>query len=808
MIGNYIKISIRNIFRQKFYSFINLAGLTIGLTASLLILLFIVDEFSYDRFHIHANDIYRVNLEAKLGEQEMKVSFTSAPLAAGFLDEFPEIEDACRISIDNDINIRKENDVFTEKKALLADNNFFDFFSFKLIQGDPQTVLSKPNSVVLTESAAIKIFGYTGKNDDTAIGQNLIIGTDREIYSVSGIMENPPHNSHFQFSIVLPMDSWEMSKTNNWLNNILVSYIRLNKNSDNKTVDDKMPDLVMKYVGPQVQDAIGIPVEEFFDGGGKYGFYLEPMLNIHLSSTTDMDLEPGGSLGTIYLFGGISIFILVIACINFMNLATARYTNRAKEVGVRKSIGAYRKQLIMQFINESIFYTIIAMVLSLVILSLVLPQFNVLSGKALFFRTLLNPYYFIGIITIVGLVGFLAGSYPAFYLTAFKPVDVLRGRIKAGMKSSGIRSGLVVFQLIISIALITCTLLMNKQLNYVKNVDLGLDTENVMVISNANELGTSKITFKEELLELPGVKSTSISLLVPPSVNYSSVWMPMTDNPQNMGFNYDIVDEDHLETLGLEMVEGRFFSKDFPSDSSAIILNEAALRLIGWDNGVGETIKSFFDENKDTLLNVIGVVKDYNFQSLKKDISSLVLLPGSDGNFITIKLEPGNVNDKISAIETVWNSFTDNSSFDYSFMKDDFDASFRLENRLGKIFLLFTGLAILIACLGLIGLSSFTAERRSKEIGIRKSMGSTTKGVITLLSREYIKLIIISFVIAAPLSYIVINWWLQNFAYKINIGAISFVFGGLITLVIAVLCVGYQSVRAALKNPVDSLRYE
>lgn len=808
MFFNYLKIAIRNIRRQKFYAFINITGLTIGFITSLLIVLYVVDEFSYDRFHKNADLIYRVNLLGRMSGQEFNSCYTSAPVSASFLEEIPEVNKACRIAPWKDITIVNENDSYTEKTILLADSNLFDFFSFKLIHGDPGTVLNKPNSLVLTETAAKKIFGYSGPGDNSAIGKSLVFGVEKWPCTVTGIMEDPPTNSHFHFSMVLSMNSWNYSHTNVWVSNSLLTYIQLDENPNFQQIDNKISEIVSKYIGPQAEQYLGISFDEFLTQGGAYGFYLQHLIDIHFSPEIDLHLEPGGNLNTVYLLIAIVILILAIACINFMNLSTARFSGRAKEVGVRKSLGGSIVNMRFQFLIESVFYTLLSFLIALVLLVIILPQFNFLSGKLLTVSSLYNlPFLAIAFLLVI-IVGILAGSYPAFYLTSFKPVEVLRGRIKSGMKSQGIRQILVIFQFTLSIGLIVCTLLILKQYQFLQNKDLGFDKNNVLVIHNIESLGVDKMAFKEELKSLPEVQSASISNLVPPDVNYSDIFKPRGKDSQERGFNYCFADEDLLETLQLTMVDGRFFSKEFPSDSKAIVINEAAARLLGWENPVGQKLQTFWQENNEDVREVIGLVKDYNFQSLKEEITSLVIFPGTDGNNLIVKLTPKDVNKKINLIQSKWKSFGPDASFDYSFISDNFSAKFRKEQQLSKIFILFTCLAIIISSLGLLGLATFTAEQRSKEIGIRKALGATTNGILKLISMEYLKLILVSFFIATPLSYWLISWWLNNFAYKTNLGIISFLIGGSIALLVAYVSVGYQSLRAASRNPVDSLRYE
>ncbi len=808
MLFNYLKIAFRNIVRKKFYAFINITGLTIGLVTSLLIILYIIDEFNYDRFHKDADRIYRVNLMARMSGQEFNSAYTSAPVASGFMNEIPGVEQACRIALWKDIPIDYQENLFTEKTVLVADSVFFSFFSFRLLSGDPNSVLAKPNSIVLTETAAKKIFGYTGPGDNRCIGQSFELGNEKRVCNITGIVEDPPSNSHFHFRMILSMDSWADSHNPVWVSNFLLTYIKIEKSVKGENVESGIPDLVKKHIGPQAQQYLGISFEEFLDKGGLYGFYLQPLTEIHFSPDPDLHLEPGGNMKTIYLLIGIVAFIVIIACINFMNLSTARYSERAKEVGVRKSLGSTSGRLRIQFLTESVLFTFISLLIAQVILLVILPQFNMLSGKLLNINALYNSYYIAAIICLVVITGIIAGSYPAFYLTAFQPVEVLRGRIKAGIKSRGIRRILVIFQFTMSTGLIICTLLIYKQLQYIQHKDLGFDKNNLIVIKNATSLGTNKNAFKEELLKMAEVENSSISNLVPPDVPFSDLFRPVGEDTQERGSNYCIADEDLMSTLKLTTIDGRFFSKDFSSDINGVVINEAAARLFGFENPVGEKIQTFWNENNEDKREIIGVVKDYNFQSLEEEITSLLIFYGKEGDNIVVRLTPGDFAGKINLIETKWKSFPESGPFDYSFISDDFNAKFRKEQQLGKIFLIFTCLAIIIASLGLLGLSSFTAEQRSKEIGIRKAMGASTGTIIKILSMEYLKLVVISFFIAALLSFLIIHWWLQNFAYKTSIGIISFVAGGLITLLVAILSVSYQSVKAASGNPVDSLRYE
>ncbi|HLN54718.1 MAG TPA: ABC transporter permease [Bacteroidales bacterium] len=806
--NNYLKITLRNIRRQKFYAFINIAGLTIGLAASLLIILYILDELSYDSFHRNAGRIYRVNLLGRMSGQEFNSPSTSAPVAAGFMNEVPGVEEACRIALRKDMPVEVDDEQFTEKNVLVADSNFFGFFSFKLLAGDPVNVLSGPGNLVLTETAANKLFGYSGPGDNRCLGQSLESGTEKRLFTITGICEDPPANSHFHFSMILPMGSWDYSRSSSWMTNSLLTYIRLGADTDPGMLNSGLRELVKKHIGPQAQKYLGISFDEFLEKGGAYGFYLQPLRKIHLESNPDLHLEPGGNIKTIYLLAGIVIFIIVIACINFMNLSTAKTSGRAKEVGVRKALGSTTLSLRSQFFTESVVYALVSLLLAQVILILILPGFNILSGKLLNISSLLNLYYISSIVCLVVITGIIAGSYPAIYLTSFKPAETLRGKLKAGIKSKGIRRILVTFQFIMSTGLIICTLLMNKQLQFIRNIDTGFDKNNLVVIKNASSLGTNKNAFKEELLKMPGVESASICDVVPPEVSHSALFKPVGDDIQQRGSNYCIADEDLLSTFKLTLVNGRFFSKEFSSDAEGVVINEAAARLFGFENPVGEKIQTFWNDNKPDRHEIIGVVKDYNFQTLEERISSLLIFRGKEGDNIVARLKPGDISSKINLIKTKWKSFPESGSFSYSFIADDFNSKFRKQQQLGSIFLIFTVLAIVIASMGLLGLVSFTAEQRSREIGLRKAMGASSASIINLLMTEYLNIILISFFVAALLSYITIHWWLNNFAYKTGIGLLSFLTGGAISVLITVFSTGYQIIKAASRNPVDSLKYE
>ncbi len=805
MFKNYLKIAFRNLQKQKFYAFINILGLTIGIAASLLIIAYIADELSFDRFHEKADNIYRVGTRAVISGQTSELATNCAPFASTVVSEFPEVDEAIRLDLQTEVIVTLGDKSFTEKRLLLADSNFFKVFSFDLLQGDPDLALKDPYKVVLTESMATKYFGYTGRGDSSPIGKSLKIGDSN--VEVTGIAADPPGNSHLVFDIIASLNSSDRAFESEWSSNNLYTYIVLNPKADWKALESKFSTLIEKYIGPEIEKYLGFGLQKFREQGGDYGYFLQPITDIHLKSKLHGEISTNGDIIYLYIFGVIALFIVTIACINFMNLSTARSANRAKEVGIRKAAGAGRIGLVYQFLTESILFSLISTILALGLIFVLLPSFNDLAGKEISLSLLLNGSILSGLAIVIILIGLFAGSYPSLYLTSFKPADVLKGKIRAGFKSSGIRSTLVIFQFTISIGLIVSTLIVYKQLNMMQTRNLGFDKENVLVINNVSELGNHRQAFKNELKNYNGIINVSSSTALPPYIGNNTVFKVLGENEKEQLLRWYWADWDHLETLDIKLKSGRYFSEDFPSDSSAIILNETAMKVIGWDNHENQKLLSFRYSVEGEEMNVIGVIKDFNFESLKSSIKPMAIVLGS-GNLISARLAPGDVREKIALIESKWKQYAPDSPFEYSFMDENLAQLYGSEERLSRIFILFTSLAIIIACLGLLGLATFTAEQRSKEIGIRKVLGATVSQVIVLMSRDFTRLVVISFVLAIPLAYLFMSKWLEGFAYKVDIGIISFVAGGLASLLIAWLTVSYQSFKAAAANPVDSLRSE
>jgi putative ABC transport system permease protein len=801
MFSNYFKVALRNILKYKFFSAINILGMTIGITACLLLVLYVTDELSYDRFHSKADRIYQVGLHGKIGDQDIRTSSTCPPMAEAFVKEVSGISEATRIADYWGAPIVKYDDkVFTEDNVFYADSNFFSFFSFELKEGDLKTALLEPNTVVVTESMAKKYFG-----EEAAIGKLITIGQDNATFKVTGVSEDTPLNSHFLYNFLLSSSSGQHLKSTQWLNNYLHTYFVLQEGADLATVEGKFPDMVIKYVGPELEKLMGVDIRKMDESGGAYGYYTTPLTDIHLKSTSQHDLEPGGNITYVYFFSAIGLFIIVIACINFMNLSTARSAGRAKEVGLRKALGSQRAQMIGQFLAESMVYSFITVILAFALCYLLLPQFNLLAGKQLGMDVLLSTKFIASLFGVALFVGLVAGSYPAFYLTSFSAVEVLKGKIRSGVKSKGVRSTLVVFQFALSIFLIIFTGVVYQQIKFMQDRDMGIDKHNVLVIHSATRLGTNIDAFKNALTEQTGIIKASFTNNGFPGVNSTTVFKAAASEQDHiMGLYY--ADYDHQDVMKFTLKEGRYFSRDFPSDSSAILLNEAAVEEFGFKNPLQEEI-IYNDDGQNERLRVIGVYKDFNFESLKHEVRPLAIRLTNNSWNLMVRYE-GNSKDAVTAVENLWKKYAANEPFDYAFLDQNFDELFRAEQRMGELFTIFSGLAIFIACLGLFALAAFTAEQRTKEIGIRKAMGATTSGLAILLSKEFTKLVIIAIIPAAGAAYYFVNSWLGTFAYHVEINPLIFVASGVIAIVIAWLTVSFQSIKAARSNPVESLRYE
>lgn len=801
MLKNFLLVAIRNILKKKFYAFINVLGLSIGITVSIFILVYILDEVSYDTFHSNSEQIYRVNLNASLAGQELSGTYTPPPMAAALRNEIPEIMHAMRMWEWNNTVVKYEDISFTEDKLYHADSSFFDIFSYQLIQGDPGTALDEPNSVLLSQNLANKLF-----NQEPALGKIITIGNDNKAFKVTGVLENPPSNSHLQYNLVTSFHSFDFSKSEVWLNNSLQTYFTTVNNANLDNIQAQLDNFIIKYIGPEIQQFMGVDLQAFKEQNGNYGFDFIPVTDIHLKSVYQGEYEPVSDIKYIYILSAIGLFIIIIAAINFMNLATARSAGRAKEVGMRKTFGAVNNQLIGQFMLESLIYTLMAVILAIVAVIVLLPQFNLLSGKNITYLSLLDSQIILGVVLIIVVVALLAGSYPALYLTSFNIAAVTKGKVASGMKSGNIRGALVIVQFTISIILLICTAIVFQQLQYTQNKNLGFQKENVIVIYNASRVGDNREALKQSLLNMNDVVTASYANHVIPGTNNTTVFRRPGVEKDHLISTY-WADYEHTEAMGFEMLYGRYFSRDFASDSNAVVINEATAREMGWQDPVNEEMWSFNEENP-RMLNVIGVLKDFNFESLRDNIRPLIIRLTAQSTNLLIRFKSENPQQAIGLIAAEWKKFAPNEPFDFEFLDQKFDALYRSEQRMGSLFTTFTIMAIVIACLGLLGLSAFTAEQKTKEIGIRKSLGATDLNIITLLNKEFSKFVVIAFLVALLPSYYFVNQWLSGFAYRIDINLLVFILSGVVTFFVALITVSFQAFKASKLNPTEALRHE
>lgn len=803
MLQNYVKIAFRNLIKHKGYTLINISGLAVGITCCVLIMLFVIDELSYDRFHVDTDRIYRANLKARLNSKDLRMAMTPAPMADALVKIFPEIESSARLKKEGNFTVRYGDKIFNEKRFYFGDPSVFDVFSFALINGDPKTALTEPNSIVLTEETAQKYFG-----DENPVGKILLMDGKND-YKVTGVMKNIPHNSHIHFDLLASLTTLEESRDPWWINNNFYTYLKLRENQSYKALEEKLIPLVREKAGPQIQAATGTSFDEFLAMGGDYGFFLMPLSDIHLYSDIAEEPEPQGNIAYVYIFSAIAFFILLIACINFMNLTTARSSGRAKEIGIRKVLGSYRTQLIRLFMAESILVSFIALAIAMVLTEIMIPLFNDLSGKQLSLNYFNHPWMLPWLLIMGASVGLIAGSYPAFFLSAFQPVKVLKGELSKGVRSGKLRSTLVVMQFGISIALMIGTGIVFDQLEYLRSKKLGFDKERVVVMQNAWLLRDQRHVFKQEILKQPfAVNATLLNSNLGGDMGNSGY---QVDNGTNETFLLWTMrtDFDFIPTMNIEVAEGRNFSKEFLTDSGAVLINETAARIMGIQKPLEHHIIELDPDKKENAhYPIIGVVKDFHFESLHQPIRPMIIFSTWRGSYLNIRLQEGDPKPMLQAIESTWNRFLPGEPFVYSFLDEDFDALYRTEYRVSKIITVFSALAIFIACLGLLGLAAFTTEQRTKEIGVRKVLGASVAHIITLLSRDFLKLVTIAFVFAAPIAYWGMHIWLQDFAYRTSIGATVFILSGVLAVAVAFLTVAYQAIKAATSNPVNALKYE
>lgn len=789
MIKNYFLLAIRNILRYKGFSFINILGLSIGITATLLILLWVQDELSFDKFHQYADRLYQVEEDQYYSGEVYHVTVTPYPSGPVWREEIPEIENACRYQWSYGMLFNYGEKAFYEDQCLAVDSTFFSMFSFPLIKGKPDQLLREPFTAVLTNESAEKYFG----NEDP-IGKSLNINNQYE-FTVTGIIQDPPGNSTLQFDILIPFDFLKEKGqySDHWGSNSIRTYVLLNENAVLDSVNSKLTRVVHSNVETTTD------------------FAVFPFTRVHLHQYFGYG-HPSTAVIFVYIFSIIAAFVLIIACINFMNLSTAKSSTRAREIGMRKVVGGNRKNLVVQFLGESFLLTLISVVIALILVSLILPLFNNVSSKDLTFGDLLNAKFITGLVILTILTAFIAGFYPSLFLSSFKTVNVLKGDPVTGGGSGILRKVLVVFQFTLSIFLIIGTIVIYKQLIYMRNMDLGFDKEHVFYIWMRGEISKNYEPLKEELSKNPHVNGVSATLHSPTQIGSNSGGADWDGKDPEMSvlIGYSAIDYDYIETMGIEMVAGRSFSREYPSDritdsTAAFLVNEEVVRIMGTDDPVGQRFD--FASRKGII---VGVMKDFHYQSARNKIEPLAVhcRKGEELSALVVKLGPGDITKTMKELEETWHEILPIYPFDYIFPDQDYDRMYRTEERMGNIIKYFTILGIIIACLGLFGLASFTAERRTQEIGIRKVVGASVSAIISLLSREFTYLVVFSCIIAVPAAYFVMNMFLQEFAFHTNLSWWIFLLACLAALVIANLTVIFQALRASLTNPAEALRYE
>jgi len=802
MISNYMKVALRNIRKYKGYSFINITGLAVGMACFILILLWVQNELSYDKHHEKADRIYRI-----IYGFDEPIALTPAPMAKVLMETFPEVEYTGRFRDYGTFLVTHKNKRFNESDVFFGDHALYDIFTMPFLKGDPSKALTEPNSIVLTAPTAYKYFG----NQDP-MGKMLKLDNQDILYKVTGVVEEPPPTSHFHFNVMASLNSLDESRDPFWGNNNFHTYILLKEGVKPSQLERKFPELIRKHVAHQIEELLGYPFEEYIAEGNQWTYRLQPVTDIHLHSHLRFEVEPNGDISYVIIFIVIAMFILVIACINFMNLTTARSANRANEVGIRKVMGANGTALIPQFLSESMLISLFALILAIFIVSATLPAFNNLTAKQIGLHSIWSLK---GALLLLGLaltVGLFAGSYPAFLLSSFRPIVVLRGKFSTGSKNSRFRNILVILQFIISMVILVGTFVVYRQLAFMQNSRLGFDKDQILVLRWTYPPEGDKKTFVQATLKHPDIKNMSFATGYPgfPRFSYNTHHLEGAHQSGSVNINLVWADYRFLETLGVKMKSGRYFSEAFSTDTSGIIINEVAARAFGLEDPIGKRLVGGdkYDFNRLIAKAIIGVVEDFHFTSLHQDIGPFMIefIPDSFFGFALVKINTRNIPGTIDFLKSEFEAYSPGQIFLYSFLDEEFDALYRGEVRTGRLFSVFSVLALVIACLGLFGLISFVAQQRAKEIGVRKVLGASVPQIIVLLCREMMLLVLLSAVIASPMAYFMMKRWLQSFAFQVGISPVLFLATVVFIGLIALVTVGSQAIRAALANPVDSLR--
>jgi putative ABC transport system permease protein len=810
MIKNYIRIAWRNLLKNKGFTAINIIGLSLGIGCFVVISMFVVDEISYDRFHEKADHIYRIHSDISFGGTDLKMAVSSDPMGETLKNDYPEVEAYTRLYASNGDKLIKNGDEYINEGAVThADSTLFEVFTLPVLHGNAKTALTKPNTVVLTKTAAERYFGSA----DRALGETIETDDNtRTLYEVTAVIEDIPANSHFQFEFFFSMENVNYN-WNNWGSHNFHTYVVLKEGTDYRAFNDNFITIIKNYMIPQIAQFVEIEsLEAFEQQGNRLKYYLFPLTDIHLRSTEGIQLSANGNIQYVYIFSAAALFIIILACINFMNLTTARSSGRAREVGIRKVLGTGKKSLIRQFLTESTLVAFLSLIIGLLLVKLTLGWFNEISGKEMLFSSLFSVNSLVLLLLLPVIIGVLAGMYPAFFMSSFKPITVLKGKLSSGHQKNFLRNFLVIFQFTTSIILIIGTVVIYKQLDHIQTSNVGFSKDQVLVISNAGLPRDTRTSIKTEIEQLTDVKSASFGGFLPVANSSRSDTTFSMESVMTIsnGFNmqYWGVDYEYIDNLNMEIIDGRNFSRSFGTDSTALILNEAAAKLTGYENPVGQKLYQSDNNGNPVEHTIIGIVKDFNYASLRQNVGALCFELRNNSWASAYRFNTADVSNLVSIIEDKYKAAAPGMPFEYSFLDESFDQMYRQEQRVGRVALTFAIIAIIIASLGLLGLATYIAEQRTKEIGVRKVLGASVSNIVKMLSIDFVKLVILAFLIATPIAYFFMSKWLQDFAYRIDLSSWIFISTGVIALLVALATLSYQAIRAAIANPVDSLRTE
>ncbi len=798
MLKSHLLSALRNLGRNKISSVINIAGLALGIASCIFIFLYVNNELSYDDHHPKSDRTYRITTDFTTEGQTDRTALTAFLVGEKMKEDFADVEQSVRLMDINKQTIWYKDKVYNEEDVFFTDSNFFDVFQYEFVKGNPAKALTEPRTIVVTDEMARKYFG-----SEDPMGKQLKF--TKNLFTVTGIIKKPEDPTHIKANAFLSINTMDTMATKplreDWFRLAVYTYLVFKNPIDQADFNKKLDAFYAKHLTPFIKK---------WNVSSSIKYHAQPVKDIHLTNDLTYDVHSNNKRAYVYIFSVVAVFILLIACINYMNMATARAARRAKEVGVRKVMGASRNQLIWQFLGESVLTTLFALVLALALVEIFLPYFNSLADKEFAFHILFSGKMLWFILLIIIIVGLIGGSYPAFFLSSFKPASVLKSQRIPGGFNAGLRKSLVVFQFAISVILVIGTLVVFAQMQFMKNRSLGFDKEQIVVIRippGNPQLGQKLPAIKQEFEQNPQIKKTALVAEIPGHKTGTLLFfVDRNGKPEEKGINFNFVDENALQMLQVPLVKGRYFSKDFGGDDTgAFIVNEAAVKSLGLKNPIGQILENGLGFKGP----IVGVVKDYHYQSLQTKIEPLVLMKHSQpGGHLLTKISGNNITHTLAFIENKWKSFSSNHPMEYYFLDQEFDKQYIKEEKLLTIFGYFAGLTIFIACLGLFGLSSYTAEQRTKEIGIRKVNGASECDIVMLFVRDFMKLVLIALLLAWPVSYFLMDKWLENFAYRTSLPIWSFALAGILAVSIALITISYQAISASLRNPVKALRYE